>query len=190
MGTKVNLRMKMMLAATGLVVPIITAGGVSAAVSQETLEDLCERTSFYRSEIRRMQRSDDFPEIVEYTLANCPAVMAALTSEPTATFLGEKTDRRDDKTRETTDNGGEKKTKKKEKKKENEKEEEKEEEKEKEGEKPGPGKREDGPGKREDGPGKRENGPGKRDDGPGKREDGPGKKGGGEDEQSSEEQAL
>ena len=56
METKTTLRMKMMLAATALVVPMMSAGGASAAVSQEYLEDLCERTSFYRSEIRRMQR--------------------------------------------------------------------------------------------------------------------------------------
>ncbi|MGB3316325.1 MAG: hypothetical protein WBB85_18140, partial [Albidovulum sp.] len=204
MEKKATLRIKMMLAATALVVPMMSVSGASAAVTQEYLEDLCDRTLFYRNEVRRIQRSDDFPEIVEYTLANCPAVMAALTSQPTATINGERTERRDDKSREnvgSNETDGKKKVKdKKKKKKETKKEEKKEEPKEEEkkeetpgpGKKDGPGKREDGPGKREDGPGKREDGPGKREDGPGKREDGPGERedGPGEQDSGGGEQAL
>ncbi len=52
-------------------------------------DPICDRTQFTTREIRAIQRSEDFPTILEWTLEACPAVAAVLTNTATATTATE-----------------------------------------------------------------------------------------------------
>ena len=54
----------------------------------DSCDPICERTRFTTREIAALQRRSDFAMILEYTLAQCPAVAAVLTGTPTATLPG------------------------------------------------------------------------------------------------------
>ncbi len=158
-----------LFATTVLVGPVVTGGSAHAAVSQSYLDGICAREMFTRREIRSIQRSAEFPEILEYTLEQCPAVAVALTSQPTATTPANPESPRDDNPNGGGGTGGDEdggdegdggetgggETGG--------------------GETPGPGKNVGGPGKNVGGPGKNVGGPGKNVGGPGKNVGGPGR---------------
>lgn len=56
---------------------------------ENSCDPICERTRFTTREIASLQRSKEFPEILEYTLENCPAVASVLTDTATATLPGD-----------------------------------------------------------------------------------------------------
>jgi hypothetical protein len=68
------------------------SNGAAATGSGGTLEDewadMCDRDQFTRSELRAIQRRDDYVLLLNYTLDNCPAVAAVLSDVATATTTG------------------------------------------------------------------------------------------------------
>lgn len=75
---------------------------------QEQAEFLCERTEFSRTEIRALQKSADFPVLLDYALDQCPAVAAVLTEGATASVTPVPTPRDDDHGHTPDDGGGKK----------------------------------------------------------------------------------
>ena len=74
-----------------------TSGGASGGAAQcvpglglaNSCDPICDRREFTTREIRAIQRSEDFPTILEWTLESCPAVAAVLTNTATATTATE-----------------------------------------------------------------------------------------------------
>ena len=74
-----------------------TSGGASGGAAQcvpglglaNSCDPICDRTEFTTREIRAIQRSEDFPTILEWTLEACPVVAAVLTNTATATTATE-----------------------------------------------------------------------------------------------------
>ena len=70
-----------------------TSGGAAQCVPglglANSCDPICDRTEFTTREIRAIQRSEDFPTILEWTLEACPAVAAVLTNTATATTATE-----------------------------------------------------------------------------------------------------
>jgi hypothetical protein len=74
-----------------------TSGGASGGAAQcvpglglaNSCDPICDRQEFTTREIRAIQRSADFPAILEWTLDACPAVAAVLTNTATATTATE-----------------------------------------------------------------------------------------------------
>ena len=85
--------------AAGLVgsAALTRTGGASGGAAQcvpglglaNSCDPICDRTEFTTREIRAIQRSEDFPTILEWTLEACPAVAAVLTNTATATTATE-----------------------------------------------------------------------------------------------------
>ena len=63
------------------------AQGERLVISKEVF-DLCERTSFTKAEVGRLQKRGDYADIMRYTLSYCPPVAAALASGATASVSG------------------------------------------------------------------------------------------------------
>ncbi|MEZ5869983.1 MAG: hypothetical protein R3D46_16845 [Defluviimonas denitrificans] len=72
-----------------------TSGGAAQCVPglglANSCDPICDRQEFTTREIRAIQRSEDFPTILEWTLESCPAVAAVLTNTATATTATELT---------------------------------------------------------------------------------------------------
>ena len=70
-----------------------TSGGAAQCVPglglANSCDPICDRKEFTTREIRAIQRSEDFPAILEWTLDACPAVAAVLTNTATATTATE-----------------------------------------------------------------------------------------------------
>ncbi|MEZ5770971.1 MAG: hypothetical protein R3D61_04825 [Defluviimonas denitrificans] len=70
-----------------------TSGGAAQCVPglglANSCDPICDRQEFTTREIRAIQRSEDFPTILEWTLESCPAVAAVLTNTATATTATE-----------------------------------------------------------------------------------------------------
>ena len=74
-----------------------TSGGASGGAAQcvpglglaNSCDPICDRKEFTTREIRAIQRSEDFPTILEWTLEACPVVAAVLTNTATATTATE-----------------------------------------------------------------------------------------------------
>ncbi|MFN0115707.1 MAG: hypothetical protein ACKVPY_13620 [Paracoccaceae bacterium] len=136
-------------------------------------EDLCEIRKIRKNQLNLLRQREDFPELLRYTLENCPGFGNLLADGAVATIAGDDDDRGDNGTGGGGNGGG--------------------------GggggegggggnggggggnggDVDGPGKNVGGPGKNVGGPGKNEGGPGKNTGGPGKNEGGPGKNEGG-----------
>ncbi len=77
--------------------PVARTAGTSGGAAQcvpglglaNSCDPICDRKEFTTREIRAIQRSEDFPAILEWTLDACPAVAAVLTNTATATTATE-----------------------------------------------------------------------------------------------------